>query len=75
MVLATFDLDDFENKSNLHRHVKPLIEFVSEKLKESKVLRFESLSNEYQDIFVDPDGKLGLANLINIALIYLINYL
>ena len=40
-----------------------MIESVTEKLKESEVLRFESLLNEYQDIFVGPDGKLGLTNL------------
>ena len=63
-VLAKFDLDDFENKGELPEHLKPLIESVSEKLKESEVLRFERLLHEYQDIFVGPDGKLGLTNLI-----------
>ena len=62
-VLATFDLDDFENKGELPEQLKPLIESVSEKLKESEVLKFESWLNEYQDIFVDSDGKLGITNL------------
>ena len=58
-VLTKFDLDDFENKDELPEHLKPLMEPVSEKLKESEVLRFESLLNEYQDIFVGSDGKPG----------------
>lgn len=54
----------FLKGNSLPDHLKPLIENCSEKLGDSEINSLASVINEYTDIFVGPDGKLGHTDLV-----------
>ena len=44
-------------------HLKPLVDHLSDELTAEQKQQFSQLLNEFQDIFVGPDGKLGQTDL------------
>ena len=44
-------------------HLKPLVDHLSDELIAEQKQQLSQLLNEFQDIFVDPDGKLGQTDL------------
>ena len=53
----------FADDPVLPDHLKPLIESLSQKLSDQQRAKFKRLLVQFQDIFVGPDGQLGLTHL------------